>query len=91
MQVKAEETGLEDGRDEQKAALYVYERSRLAPFAFTAESPREWRWMRDESPGCPVSRGTQQPSRSSSEEWQLIYATREHKHTFCKKSKQTKR
>jgi len=38
--VKAEETGLEDRRDEQQATLYVYEGSLLAPIAFTVEIPR---------------------------------------------------
>lgn len=41
MQVRAAETGLEDRRDEQKAARYVYEASPLAPTALTAESPTE--------------------------------------------------
>lgn len=41
MQVKADETGLEQRRDEQKAALYVYEGFLLTPIAFTVESPTE--------------------------------------------------
>lgn len=41
MQVKTDERGLEDRRDEQKVALYVYEGSLLAPIAFTVESPTE--------------------------------------------------